>query len=123
MPTAAATSFVAHLSIAIAPARTSDPVCGTPSSSSSPAIVPSSPFGPCSIGMATSHFVIAPTALAVSSAPPARLQPPSGPMVNSCTRYRARSSAAATAAADASDTSCSGLRPPPITATSTTLTG
>src|SRR3954466_15651116 len=55
MPTDPATSLVAHLSIARAPAPTPEPTYGRQASWHSAARVPSSPCGPCTSGKATSH--------------------------------------------------------------------
>ena len=85
-PTASATSFVAHLSIARAPAITPDPTHGRPARSQRAASVPSSPPGPCSAGSTTSQVRSTCTAPARPiGRPPRSYQVPSRPMVSETT--------------------------------------
>src|SRR5262245_29006803 len=64
MPSAAASFLVNSLSMAAAEAKTLAPTYGMPAISSSPCIVPSSPYAPCSTGNTTST---SPSALAPSA--------------------------------------------------------
>ncbi len=115
--------------MATAEAATPAPTYGTPAVSSAPCTVPSSPWGPWSTGKATSRprggtSPASDTSWARPSGPgtiatgrPSTLQTPSAEMTTGTTSKRSGSSAAITAAADASETSCSLLRPPIRTAT------
>ena len=119
-PTASATSLVAHLSIAIAPAPTPDPTYGRPASSHNAASVPSSPSGPWTAGSATSQLRSTEAApVNPIGRPPPSYQLPPRPMVSGTTSYVVGSRWAQIAAAEASETSCSQFAPPPITATRT----
>jgi hypothetical protein len=108
MPTALATSLVAHLSIASAPGRIPEPTYAIPASSQSAASAPSSPRGPCTTGKATSQprSTWAAPHRPIGRSPRSR-QVPSRPIVIGTTSYAAGSSDAATDAAEARDTSCS----------------
>ena len=72
-PAAANTTFMIALSMPTADASTPAPTYGTLASSSSPWIVPSSPYGPCSTGKITSRFRPVTTACSVlvAGVPPA----------------------------------------------------
>ena len=86
MPSASATSFVAHLSIARAPAPTPEPTYGRSASPQRAASVPSSPRGPCTTGNATSQLL---STWAAPDSPigrsPMSRQVPSRSMVNRTT--------------------------------------
>ena len=80
-----ATSLVAHLSMASAPAPTPEPTQGTAARSHSAASVPSSPCGPCSAGSATAQL----RRIAIADGSvirwPSRHHQPSGSMVSATT--------------------------------------
>lgn len=122
-PTAWATSFVAHLSMPIAPAPSAEPTTGTPASAHSAARAPSSPSAPCTAGNTTSLAASSGRACCNDAAGltpggiPSARHTPSRSIVTVVTVCPPNRSAAATAAAEASDTSCSGFRPPPTTRT------
>ncbi|EYT57931.1 hypothetical protein D514_0116405 [Microbacterium sp. UCD-TDU] len=67
-PTASATSFVVHLSMPMAPARSPEPTTRTPASAHSAARAPSSPRAPCTAGKTTSVRVSSGSASASDSA-------------------------------------------------------
>ena len=144
MPAPATSRLQTSLSIVVAAASTPAPTYATPSVSSSPWIVPSSPYGPCSTGKTTSTSPIealaesarrpAPGASATPSAPagcrsagaslpgcsasgPSTTdQRPARSISIGTTSHPAASRPAITERADASDTSCSLERPPASTA-------
>src|SRR6266511_312572 len=99
-----------------AEASTPAPAYATSRHSSAPCTVPSSPYGPCSTGNATSASSKPPPG-ATSISVPSRVQRPSRSILTGTTSWPAAASPSATAAPERSETSCSLDRPPLSTAT------